>query len=61
MYSFKDLGRYVGLQCNCFYKNMPLIIFHSFMLLQSKVRGNMTAALMLEESVAIFPEPKKNG
>lgn len=31
------------------------------MLLQSKVRGNMTAALMLEESIASFPEPKVEG
>lgn len=61
MYCFKDVGRYIGLQFICFYQKYvthSIYTFHSFMFLQSKVRGNMTAALMLEESIASFPEPK---
>lgn len=61
MYSFEDLGRYIGLQFNCFYQKYAthnIYIFHAFMFLQSKARGNMTAALMLKESIASFPESK---
>lgn len=61
MYSFKDLGGYIGLHFNCLYQKYAthnIYIFNYFMFLQSKERGNMTVALLLEKFIASFTEPK---